>query len=301
MGRNAVVVVNYGSAELVEENLGPLSAVRPDLRVVVVDSFSSDDEQRRVARLGVDRGWTTVLLSENAGFGGGVNRGVEAALEAGASAVLVVNPDARLHAADAAALLAAALEGDARDVVAPVIRRPDGTLWSAGTDLYLDDGSMAGVRHRAVHAGRPREFWVSGACFAISADLWRLVGGLDEAYFLYWEDVDFTWRVRAAGGRVRILDTASAVHDEGGTHDDQTAGRAKSETFYYYNIRNRMLFAQRWLDEATARRWRRTALRTSWGILLQGGRRQLITSVAPWRALIRGLRDGRRGITGPRA
>lgn len=301
MGGNAVVVVNYGSAELVEENLGPLSAVRSDLRVVVVDSFSSDDEQRRVAQLGVDRGWTTVLLPENAGFGGGVNRGVEAALEAGASAVLVVNPDARLDAADAAALLAAALEGDARDVVAPVIRRPDGTLWSAGTDLYLDDGSMAGVRHRAVHAGRPREFWVSGACFAISADLWRLVGGLDEAYFLYWEDVDFTWRVRAAGGRVRILDTASAVHDEGGTHDDQTAGRAKSETFYYYNIRNRMLFAQRWLDEATARRWRRTALRTSWGILLQGGRRQLITSVAPWRALIRGLRDGRRGITGPRA
>lgn len=296
--RCAVVVVSYGSAALVEANFAPLALARPDVEIVLVDSFSSRAEQQRVARLGVDRGWTTVLLTENAGFGGGVNRGVAAALEHGAEAVLVVNPDARIHPADADALFTAVLDGD--DVVAPVIRRPDGSLWSAGTDLYLDDGSMAGIRHRAAHGERPREFWVSGACFAVSARLWRAVGGLDESYFLYWEDVDFTWRVRAAGGGVRILDTASAVHDEGGTHEDHTAGRAKSETFYYYNIRNRMLFAQRWLDPATARRWRRSALRVSWGILLQGGRRQLVTSAAPWRALVRGLRDGRRRTTGPR-
>lgn len=300
MGDGAVVVVSYGSAELVAANLGPLSDARPELEIVVVDSFSSDAERARVARLGAERGWTTVLLSENAGFGGGVNRGVGAALKRGATAVLVVNPDARIDPHDADALLAAARAGEGSEVVAPVIRRPDGTLWSAGTDLYLDDGSMAGVRHRAAHDGRPRQFWVSGACFAVSSQLWLRVGGLDDAYFLYWEDVDFTWRVRAAGGTVRVLETASAVHDEGGTHEDHVGGRAKSETFYYYNIRNRMLFAQRWLDEETARRWRRSALAVSWSILLQGGRRQLITGIAPWRALAQGLRDGRGGVTGPR-
>ena len=49
----------------------------------------------------------------------------------------------------------------------------------------------------------------------------------------------------------------------------------------------------------TCERWKRTALRVSWGIVLQGGRRQLVTSLAPWRALSRGLRDGRRGVAGP--
>ncbi len=146
-------------------------------------------------------------------------------------------------------------------------------------------------------------FWVSGACFAISARAVAPVGGFDEDYFLYWEDVDFSRRVRAAGGSVRvILDTASAVHDEGGTHDDRPAGRAKSETYYYYNIRNRLLFAQR-----LARRGARPALaadgvaRRRGGSCMQGGRRQLHHGRRAVAGAGPGLRDGRRGITGPRA
>ena len=143
-------------------------------------------------------------------------------------------------------------------------------------------------------------FWVSGACFAISRTLWEHIGGFDDAYFLYWEDVDLSKKVWDAGGEVRVLQTASAVHDEGGTHEDRTGGRAKSETYYYYNIRNRMLFARLRLDPDTRRRWRRRDGQVSWGILMQGGRRQL-SGRGPWRALLRGFRDGRGNVSGPAA
>jgi len=226
-----------------------------------------------------------------------VGRGAEAAFGLGADVLLVVNPDAVLPEADARRLVEEAARAES-SLVAPVIRRPDGSLWTEGTDLYLDDGTMAGVRHRARYEGRPRMFWVSGACFAISRALWNRVGGFEDAYFLYWEDVDLSRRVWEAGGDVRIVASASAVHDEGGTHEDRVAGRAKSETYYYFNIRNRLLFARLRLDSETRRRWRRTAPKVSWGVLMQGGRRQLTTR-APWRAMYRGLRDGRRGVTGP--
>lgn len=296
--RVAVIVVSYGSAALVDQNFSPLDSGATGIDVIVVDCFSTEAETERVREMCAHRGWTPLPLEENLGFGGGVNRGAELALARGADALVVVNPDATLDAA-AVHRLAVSVSSDPDAMVAPTITRPDGTLWSVGSDVYLDDGSMAGVRRRAAFGNRPRRFWLTGACFAISRDLWSRVGGFDDDYFLYWEDVDFSVRVEEAGGTLRVLDDVFAVHDEGGTHDDRSTSRAKSETYYYYNIRNRLLFARLRLDADTRLRWQRTALRASWGILLQGGRRQLVTSAAPWRALRRGLRDGRRGVTGP--
>lgn len=297
MSRVALLVVSYGSASLVERNVEGLSSAWPELDIVIVDSFSSLEERAAVSGMCERHGWTAVLLDENAGFGGGVQRGAAVALERSADVLIVLNPDAVLSADDARALAEAA--GDPSVLVAPVIRRPDGSLWTEGVDLYLDDGTMAGVRHRERMGDRPRMFWVSGACFAVSRQLWELVGGFTDEYFLYWEDVDLSRKVWDAGGTVRVLDSAGAVHDEGGTHDDRTTGRAKSETYYYFNIRNRMLFARLRLAEGDRRRWQRSSRRVAWSIVMQGGRRQLATSLAPWRALLRGLRDGRRGVTGP--
>ncbi|MFE1646139.1 glycosyltransferase family 2 protein [Microbacterium sp. P01] len=297
-GTAALIVVSYGSAGLVEANVSQLATEWPELQILVVDCFSSVEERERVRDACGRRGWTAILLDDNAGFGGGVNRGAAVARDRGASVLLVLNPDAILPAPDARALVAAAA-AQPMGLIAPLIRRPDGSLWTEGTDLYLDNGTMAGVRHRHRHVGRPRMMWVSGACFAVSGSLWDRVGGFDDEYFLYWEDVDLSRKVLEVGGQVSVLSEAVAVHDEGGTHDDRAAGRAKSETFYYYNIRNRLLFARMRLGADDVRRWRRSALAVSWGILLQGGRRQLLTSAAPWRALRKGLRDGRRGETGP--
>jgi GT2 family glycosyltransferase len=294
----AVIVVNYRSSELLRIHLGAVSADAPWLDVVVVDSYSDDMERAAIAALCAEQRWTLVALDANEGFGGGVNAGARAAATRGADVLLVLNPDASLRADAAELLVAAAARADA--LVAPRIERPDGGLWTEGVDLYLDDGTMSGVRHRDKHEGRPRMMWVSGACFAISRALWERIGGFDDEYFLYWEDVDLSRKVHDVGGEVAVLHDAVAVHDEGSTHDDRSSGRGKSETYYYYNVRNRLLFARKHLDSEAAKHWRRSTLRVSWGIILQGGRRQLLASLAPWRALLRAIRDGRRGVTGPR-
>ena len=286
----AVVTVNYGSSALIRENFAELD-LSPRGRLVIVDSFSSQAEREAVRRVAADLGAECVLLDDNRGYGGGTNAGAARALELGAEVIVPLNPDARIGAADLRRIVEAA-QGT-RDLVSPRIVTGSGKNWFAGADLYLDDGTTAGRAARERLAGRPRREWATGACFALSSAVWSQLGGFDEEYFLYWEDIDLSHRVLDAGGALVLDHDAVVVHDEGGTHVDETRDHAKSPTYYYYNIRNRMMYARKHLDRDGVRRWRRSDLRVGYRILLQGGRRQLL-SAAPWRAYLRGIRDGRR-------
>ncbi|MGW9419052.1 glycosyltransferase [Cellulosimicrobium funkei] len=292
-GDLAIVVVSYGSAALLERNLGARGAVG-EARVVVVDNRSTTPERERVSRLADERGWDLLTPAENLGFGGGANLGMRVAFGAGAAEVLLLNPDATIAAADVRTLRAA-VQDDRLLLVSPVVLTPAGRRWFGGLDVYLDDGTFRAPSRRDEHPGAARVEWLSGACLLVTREVWERTGGFDDAYFLYWEDVDLSYRLQRAGGRVAVVEDAVAVHDEGGTHrDGRQRPEAKSETYYYYNIRNRMLFAAQHLDEVSVRRWRRSAPGNARAVLRRGGRRQFLRPVVPLRAAWRGLRDGRR-------
>lgn len=289
-----IIVVNYASADLLAENLTATAAAVPDARIVVVDNRSTSEERARVEALSVANGWRLVPLDDNAGFGGGVNAGAAVAFdELGVTDILLLNPDARIDGSSVGALAAATADGPS--VASPRVEDAAGRVWFAGMDVYLDDGSMGGPRRRREQADARRLPWLSGACLWFTRDAWELTQGFDDAYFLYWEDVDISVRAARAGARLLVVDDALAVHDEGGTHR-ATSQRpeAKSELYYYYNIRNRLLFAGLLLDETDAAAWSRTAWRNARQVLLRGGRRQFLRPVAPLRAAWRGVRDGRR-------
>ena len=289
----AIVVVNYGSHRLLAENLVPMTIKTPSALIVIVDNFSSAAELVAVKTMCEAQGWMLVALDSNHGFGAGVNAGIAAALADRRVYFVVLNPDASIGESSLRRLVDS-VRHDPLSMVAPLIRRSDGRMWFSGSDVLLDEGRMANPRTRASRPATPYREWISGACFVISATLWSRIGGFDGDYFLYWEDVDLSYRVVENGGSIRIDGTSSAVHDAGGTHTERTRGRAKSETYYYYNIRNRLVYAAKTLDPAQRRAWDRATLRVSYEILLRGGRVQFLRPVAPVRALIRGIRDGRR-------
>jgi GT2 family glycosyltransferase len=292
-GSLAVVVVSYGSSALLERNLTPLSRAIPGAVIVVVDNFTNEVERARLTELATRESWVVVLPSSNAGFGVGMNLGVARACELGASAFLLLNPDATI-AADQVRRLLARVAARPLALVAPRVLRPDGSVWFDGSDLYLDDGRIRASRRRDPSSGARIEPWLSGACLIVTDRLWRLVGGFSGEYFLYWEDVDLSHRVVQAGGTVEICADAVAVHAEGGTQGEglSSAGAAKSDAYYYYNIRNRLLFAARHLPPEELRRWKRVTVPVAYEILLQGGRRQFIRSLRPLLAAFRGIRDG---------
>lgn len=292
----AVVVVNYRTAHLLEANLAPLSVALADACVVVVDNFSSDDERETIRGLCDNHGWTLVVSQQNVGFGAGVNRGISAALTGHqtVSEVLVLNPDATLSVA-AVGTLRDAVVDDPMRLAAPRVLRPDGSVWFDGNDVLLSDGRIRSRRTKdRGDETYGAQAWVSGACFVVSTVLWQRVGGFDEEYFMYWEDVDLSMRVARIGGSVAVVDEAVAIHDEGGSQRDGCGASAKSLLYYRFNIRNRLLFAARHLDPEGRRRWRRSSATAGLSVLRQGGRRHLLTNPRVLVTAVRATREGLR-------
>ncbi|MCL3861280.1 glycosyltransferase family 2 protein [Actinotalea sp. K2] len=236
--RLGLVVVNYGSHALVERNLATLDLAGLDTHVVVVDNRSTDEERDAIGHVGRSHGWEVVPLATNVGFGAAMNVGVDRALASDCTALVLLNPDLRIDVAVLRSLVDACRR-DPGAMVSPRILRTDGSVWFAGGEVRLRDGRT--VTTGASSAGRTG--WLSGACLAVSAELWTRVGGFDPEYFLYWEDVDLSWRCTRAGGRLSVRPDLDAVHDVGGTQ-----GPGKSLLYYRYNVRNRLVFAAKHLD-----------------------------------------------------
>jgi len=292
------VVVNFGSHELVERNFtahrrGSGTAAG----LVVVDNFSSAAERTAITTVCQRNGWLLLAQPGNDGFAAACNAGVRAARGAGATSVLLVNPDA-VVIDRVVAELARQLDEEPRTLVSPLIVSSEGAPYFRGSRVDLRTGRMRGRRWgdappepTYLVSEWPHRDWLSGACLGFSLQLWEEAGGLDERYFLYWEDVDFSQRCVEVGARLCLRRDLVVVHDEGGTHGQQ-GSRARSAIYYYYNCRNRLLYAAAHLSRAELLRWIWTTPGESWQILLRGGRRQLLTSPKPLLATVLGSAAG---------
>ena len=270
--RTGIVIVNYGSHRLIDANFTALSAALPSTRIVVVDNFSSEREAAAIEELCRVRAWELVRRP-NIGFGAGMNAGVAAARTLGCDVFVLINPDATASAETVTALAERA-SADRNALLCPVITDGNGGHWFSGGDVLVSAGrttTRPGTRSDSATG------WLTGACLAFHSELWDRIGGFDDDYFLYWEDVDLSWRCTRAGGRLHVCDDLTVTHDVGGTQT-QTG---KSPIYCYYNCRNRLLFAAKHLDRSAQRSWSLTSFSYAKQVVYRGGRRAFAR--APWR------------------
>jgi len=279
-----VVVVNYGSPSLLERHVLQHDLTQVPAVLVVVDNFSTARVRADVEELCRERGLTLVALPTNAGFGAGANVGAARALELGCSSLLFLNPDATIDARTASALHRQVVEHP-RTMVSPRVVHADRRPWFAGAEVSLVTGR---TRRTGVLTGPELHPWLSGACLAVHADLWAALGGFDEAYFLYWEDVDLSVRCVRSGGELLVRDDLEVVHTVGGTQ----TGSGKSPVYVLYNCRNRLLFAVRHLSRRRTLRWVVSSPVYAAEVLRRGGWRRLLRTRGPLWAAARGTVAG---------
>lgn len=295
--RVGVVVVNFASHQLLESALDGVSGTDV-FCPVVVDNYSGDDERAATEQLCQRRGWTFVGLDDNRGFGAGCNAGAVAAQRIGCEILVFLNPDAVIDESTALALRRH-VQHHHDHMAAPLVVDSSGAVVFRGSLIDLRSGRL-GRGHRsgqpeAADSSLPAQPWLTGACFALTALAYDRLGGFDEDYFLYWEDVDLSWRAQKMGLTLRVREDLRVLHDEGGTQG-ASGHRAKSRYYYFYNCRNRLVFAAKNLTAADTRRWVLSTPRESWQIYLRGGRRQLISQPRGFVSIVTGSLSGVREV-----
>jgi N-acetylglucosaminyl-diphospho-decaprenol L-rhamnosyltransferase len=219
------VVVNYNAGSALCGCVASLEAGGVT-EIVVVDNASADDSIALLSKCSPDA--TLVSSPANLGFGRGANLGARSTV---AEYLLVCNPDL-VASPEAIQRLATVLdESPGVALAGPMLREPSGVVYPSGREFpgmaeALGHGFVGlfwggnpwtqRYRHIGQEQHRSRDAdWVSGAFFLVRRTAFDEVGGFDERYFMYVEDVDLCWRLRKSGWRIRYEAEAEVVHRQG--------------------------------------------------------------------------------------
>jgi GT2 family glycosyltransferase len=248
-----IIVVNWNTGGYLRECLASIVlAERAEVtiaRVTVVDNASSDDSTNGLDdfSLPID----LIRNRRNAGFAAACNQG---AADSTADYLLFLNPDTRLFP-DTLATVTGFMDSEEAGGIGvcgvQVVDRDGASTISCARfpSLRLLFGELTGLRlvlpqlfpsHQIIADELRRSQVVDqviGAFYFVRRDLFARLGGFDERYFLYFEEVDFALRARRHGARSYFLKEARIVHAEHVSSDQARDRRL------YHSLRSRLLFA----------------------------------------------------------
>jgi N-acetylglucosaminyl-diphospho-decaprenol L-rhamnosyltransferase len=235
--RVGIVTVSFRSRDAILELLASIpGAATCPVEVIVVDNVPGGDAELAASL----EGTTARIVSrpDNPGYGGGVNAGV-AALRADTNWVFVVNPDVTLDAGVVDELIRVGLTDPAIGSLGPRIRDTDGEIYPSARAIpslrlgvghaLLGDLAPTNPWTRRYHQFSDYDTqrdagWLSGACVLIRREAFDSIGGFDDDFFMYFEDVDLGYRLARNGWRNVFVPSATVEHEGGhSTRNHSTA------------------------------------------------------------------------------
>jgi N-acetylglucosaminyl-diphospho-decaprenol L-rhamnosyltransferase len=257
----AVVIVTYRTAQLTIDSLRSVAAERStaglNIRTVVVDNASGDLPIIADAVAANDwSNWVTCVLAPiNGGFAYGNNLGIQQAHANGAPAyVHLLNPDAQVKRGAIGSLVRFMETRPDVGIASGSFENLDGSDWpfafrfpsllselDAGLEFYLVTRLLQPWVVPQVMTKIPQPVdWVCGASMMIRATVFAAIGGLDENYFLYFEETDFCYRAKQAGFSTWYVPVSRVMHIGGqSTQVTERNAAPKRMPSYWFESRRR--------------------------------------------------------------
>jgi GT2 family glycosyltransferase len=231
-----VIIVNYRSAELTLSALASLATERLDpqleLTALVVENASGDEAK---LRRGIETHYgdfaRLIVSPVNGGFGTGNNLGIKAGHDLGLvpDYVHMLNPDTEVKPGAIAALVRFMDAHPKVGLSSGSFEHQDGSLWPIAFRFpsiasELETGFRLGLVSRLLGkrtltrtmGEEPEPIdWCSGASMMVRREVLESVGGFDERFFLYFEEVDLCLRIKAAGWEIWYVPESRVMHVRG--------------------------------------------------------------------------------------
>ncbi|MEJ2746766.1 MAG: glycosyltransferase family 2 protein, partial [Anaerolineae bacterium] len=234
----SIIIVSWNVRDLLQACLSSIAANRGelDLEVIVVDGASADGSPEMVRQ---QFPWVKLIAcDENVGFPRGNNIGLR---EANGRFLLLLNPDTEIRGDALSIMVNYLAQHDDVGLLGPQLRNSDGSIQSSRRrfptlvtavleSTWLEPVAPKRVlRHyyaQDLADDQTSEVdWVTGACMLTRREIAAAVGGLDEAYFMYSEELDWCRRIKDAGWRIIYLPAAQVMHHVGKSSEQAVTAR----------------------------------------------------------------------------
>lgn len=229
----SIIIVNYKSKRHLSSCLSSIFQnvfLRVNGEIIIVNN----DAEEKIDEYGRRYGSVSIINSpENKGFGQACNLGAKVAK---GKTLFFLNPDTEIITGNIEAILNEQKKRNAAIVGSGLVdRKGRPHYWSAGKKINIYDiarNNLQIPRSRKIwnSAKRINADWVSGAAMFIRKDIFDYLGGFDENFFMYFEDIDLCRRAKKQGHRIVYLPHFQVFHHGGQSYDDR-----KTQKKHYYS------------------------------------------------------------------
>ncbi len=244
----AIILVNWNSYELTRDSLLSLAATTyTNYDIIVVDNASTDESVTQLK----NEFTSIIFLSSdtNRGFTGGNNIGMQYALEKGYELQLLLNNDVAVEP-DFLAPLVSVFENKNIGAAQPLIyfHHNHELIWNAGSKYNALLGISSTPGYNTLDKGQTQKKiqksidWITGCAFMVRSAVLQEVGLLTEAFFIYYEDVDLSFKIKKAGYQLAYVPSSVIYHIAGMSHKSKQKTKEGyiSAKVHYLNARNRI-------------------------------------------------------------
>lgn len=279
-----VVLVNYCTPNITADCIDSLlkAGLNPS-QIIVVDNNSVDNSIEVLSRI---KGIVFISSKINGGFSYGNNIGIQYAIAKNCSSVILLNNDT---------IVATDFFEKIFDCPVNCVAVPKIYYYSNPQILWYAGGKIDYIKGRQLHFGENKMDgkkysikrivdYATGCCMMIPRSVLDKVGFLDENYFMYWEDMDYSLRLKRTGVKIYYLPEAKVWHKVG------MSGGSQSKMAIYYSNRNRFFLLKKYGFGITARIYAATSrlLKVVFSFIYKSNDR----------VIIKAWRDYKKGIMG---
>lgn len=232
----SIILVNYNGLAYNDKCIESImkSTVNNRLQIVVVDNASTDDSLAELKNhWGKNDCVSIIELDQNYGFSKANNEGIKWSVERGIDRFLLLNNDTEIEPGAIEKMLE--IQNNTGNIVVPKILYADkaDTIWCAGGDFST---IIKKPRQRGLNQTDRGQFdknceceFANGCCLLLSKEIIDKIGMLDEKFFLYYEDTEYSLRAQKNGVKISYCSEAVIYHKVNGS----TKGNEKPENVYY--------------------------------------------------------------------